>query len=175
VADALGLALPRLIAMPPRAAALIRSLGLAPHPEGGYFREVFRTPAAVAPGDGRPPRPAMTTIYFLLTAGQYSRLHRLVSDEVWHFYEGDPLDLFCVDAALMDVQTLRLGPVGEGTAPVAVIPAGAWQAARTQGAYTLAGCTEAPGFVFEDFAFLHDDPERAETLRRRHAALVDLL
>lgn len=161
--------------MPPRAATLVSTLGLVPHPEGGYYGEVFRAPATVRPEDGRPARPALTTIYFLLTARQHSRFHRLASDEVWHFYEGDPLDLFCVDATLTDARTLRLGPVGGDAAPVRVIPAGSWQAARTRGAYTLVGCTVAPGFVFEDFAFLHEDAERAETLRRRHPALVDLL
>ena len=161
--------------MHPRAAALIQTLGLESHPEGGYFREVFRVEAAVTPEDGRPTRPAMTSIYFLLTAGDCSRLHRLASDEVWHFYEGAPLDLFCADATLTRVEGLRLGPVEKGSAPVRTIPAGSWQAARTRGAYTLVGCTVAPGFVFEDFAFLHDDPALADVLRRHHPDLVPLL
>ena len=76
--------------MPNRADQLIELLGLQPHPEGGHYSEVFRSALAVEPPDGRGRRPAVTTIYFLLRAGEHSALHRVLSDEIWHFYEGEP-------------------------------------------------------------------------------------
>lgn len=138
--------------MSPRALALIETLGLLPHPEGGYYREVFRSAETVQPMDSRPERAALTTIYFLLPAGAYSRWHVVRSDEVWHFYEGAPLELLCGDERLL------LGPVAPGQAPVQIVPAGVWQAARSQGEYTLVGCTVAPGFDFSDFSLREGDP-----------------
>src|SRR4051812_26624528 len=79
-----------------RATELIADLGLQPHPEGGYFRENFRSSRKVQPLDERSPRSALTTIYFLLVKGQHSRWHRVASDEAWHFYEGDPLELWWI-------------------------------------------------------------------------------
>ena len=93
------------------------------------------------------------------------------SDEVWHFYEGDPLELLELDARAATLSRHRLGPVGDGDAsPVHTIPAGAWQAARPLGAYTLVGCTVGPGFEFADFRLLADDPARAAAVR---AALAE--
>jgi uncharacterized protein len=134
-----------------RVQALIQRLGLEPHPEGGYFRQVYRSASVVRPADGRGERAALTTIYFLLVKGQVSAWHRVRSDEVWHFYEGDPLELTWIDAEAKDVGTFRLGPVDEGQAPVAVIAAGWWQSARPLGAYTLMGCTVGPGFEYSDW------------------------
>ena len=140
--------------MHPRAAELIATLELAPHPEGGYFREIFRSQETVQPQGTRPPRAALTTIYFLLPAGAYSRWHKVLSDEVWHFYEGAPLELLC------DSERWVLGPVSLSAeqAPVRVIPAGAWQAARSLGEYTLVGCTVGPGFDFADFSLREGNP-----------------
>ncbi|MBD3887709.1 cupin domain-containing protein [Phormidium tenue FACHB-886] len=139
-----------------RAAHLISTLGLQPHPEGGHFREIFRSTANVHSQDGRGERSALTTIYFLLRAGEQSRLHRVSSDEVWHFYEGDPLELLWTGSGYKQVQQVRLGLVSSDTAPVAVVPAGCWQAARSTGAYTLVGCSVGPGFDFADFQMLSD-------------------
>ncbi|SRR5690606_11373887 len=147
--------------MDERAAQLIAVLGLHPHPEGGHFREVFRAGAEVEPRDGRGTRSALTTIYFLLRAGEVSRLHRVASDEAWHFYEGDPLELGWLDAQ-GTFRRVRLGPVGEAAAPVAVVPAGCWQAARPLGAYALVGCSVGPGFDFADFELV--SRETAATL-----------
>ncbi len=155
--------------MHPRATALIEILGLIPHPEGGYFSEVFRSGAHVQPDDGRPRRAALTTIYFLLPAGEVSRWHRVSSDEVWHYYEGDPLELWLADREFSDVAAHRLGPVGSATVPVRVAPANQWQAARTMGAYTLVGCTVGPGFDFVDFMLLRDLPVEAAEAARRSA------
>ena len=144
--------------MQPRAADLIAKLDLRPHPEGGFYRELFRSGSRVTPDDGRGDRPALTTIYFLLPAGEVSRWHRVRSDEVWHFYEGDPLTLWVADAHFTQITRTVLGPVGNGTQPVAVAPADSWQTARTTGAFTLVGCTVGPGFDFADFEMLW--PER---------------
>src|SRR5918997_754253 len=110
--------------MHPRAAELIASLDLRPHPEGGFYREIFRSDALVTPADGRGPRAALTTIYFLLPEGTFSRWHRVASDEVWHLYEGGPLELLELSPSGHDLARHRLGPVGGGVeAPVHTVPA----------------------------------------------------
>ena len=151
---------------PGRPRALIASLGLIAHPEGGYYREVYRSPASVKPSDRREPRSALTTIYFLLAQGQLSRWHRVQSDEVWHFYEGATLDLWLTSPEISRVEHHRLGPPEAAQQPVLVVPAGWWQAARSSGAYTLTGCTVGPGFDFEDFALAADEPASAEAFRQ---------
>ena len=156
-----------------RAAALIRSLKLQPHPEGGFFSEVFRSADTVEARQGQ--RSALTTIYFLLTKGQVSRFHRVTSDEVWHFYEGAPLRLHCVSADFKRHEPMKLGPCRGQRAPHGVIPAGAWQAAETTGDYTLIGCTVGPGFDFADFTMLRDLPDGAAVLKRRHPRLARLV
>lgn len=139
-----------------RATHLISTLDLRPHPEGGYYREIFRSRLQVQPQDSRPARAALTTIYFLLTEGDVSRWHRVASDEVWHFYEGDPLELLTVDAQSQQPEHYLLGAVRSDARPVHVVPASVWQAARTTGDYTLVGCTVGPGFDFQDFQMLRD-------------------
>ena len=79
--------------MHPRASHLVQTLRLEPHPEGGFFRQLFRSSASVTPADDRGVRAALTTIYFLLPGDDVSRWHRVASDEVWHFYEGSPLEI----------------------------------------------------------------------------------
>ncbi|HXM37066.1 MAG TPA: cupin domain-containing protein [Gemmatimonadales bacterium] len=144
-----------------RAAELIRILGLRPHPEGGHYAEMYRSSRRVRPLERDTERPSLTTIYFLLAAGEHSRWHRVLSDEVWHYYEGDPLELLRFDDK--GLHRVRLGPVAHETRPVAVIPAGSWQAARPigGGAYTLGGCTVGPGFDFADFSLAVDVPDVA--------------
>lgn len=133
---------------------LIETLNMTPHSEGGYFREVYRASLTVLPADGRPLRPALTTIYYLLAQGQVSRWHRVRSDEAWHYYEGAPLELTWTDTERRRVTRHVLGPVGEADAPVAVVPAECWQTARPLGAYTLVGCTVGPGFDYQDFELM---------------------
>jgi uncharacterized protein len=154
------------------AAKLISALELRPHPEGGHFREVYRSASTVHPLDDRSERAALTTIYFLLAAGEVSRWHRVASDEVWHFYEGAALQLLVADATFARVDRELLGPVGDGARPVHVVPAHCWQAARSTGDYTLVGCTVGPGFEFADFQMLSELPGEAEAVKRQHPELT---
>lgn len=130
---------------------IIRRLKLQPHPEGGHFRETFRD--SVAPGG----RAASTAIYFLLKAGERSRWHRVDAAEVWHHYAGDALELQRQHAS-GHIETLILGhDLSNGQEPQAVIAAGQWQRARSLGAWSLLGCTVAPGFSFDGFELAADD------------------
>jgi predicted cupin superfamily sugar epimerase len=138
----------------PRARELITRLGLAPHPERGHFAETYRAPLTLAGLPHGAPRAASTAIYFLVTRAQPSTyLHRLRSDEIFHLYEGGPLDVLLLrDGRPGDV--LRLGrDVGAGERPQIVIPAGTWFAAELapEVSHCLIGCTVAPGFDFADF------------------------
>jgi predicted cupin superfamily sugar epimerase len=148
-----------------RVRTLIESLGLVAHPEGGYYAETYRSQARVRPADGRGERRALTTIYFLPPEGVRSRWHRVSSDEVWHFFEGAPIELLELTPDLASLDAHRLGPLEGSQAPVRVIPAGHWQAARSTGSYTLVGCTVGPGFEFADFTMMSGEPETAARLR----------
>jgi predicted cupin superfamily sugar epimerase len=129
---------------------IARLLDLEPHPEGGLYRETFRDAATVASGV-EAARAASTAIYFLLRAGEVSRWHRVDASEVWHWYAGAPLALTIADTH--GRRDVRLGPdLAIGERPQAVVPAGAWQQAASLGAWTLVGCTVAPGFQFAGFA-----------------------
>jgi len=158
-----------------RAAELIQILGLRPHPEGGHYGEVFRSALEVRVSDRDTSRRALTSIYFLLAAGERSRWHRVLADEAWHFYEGAPLELLWLDPSGTDCTRRLLGPVAPGQAPVHVVPAGCWQAARPTGKYTLVGCSVGPGFEFADFTLLADHAAEADGLRRRFPDLAALL
>lgn len=158
-----------------RATELIAALGLTQHPEGGYYSEVYRSPASVKPLDDRPTRPALTSIYFLLPADAVSRWHRVSSDEIWHFYEGAPLDLWVATPEGNRAEPHRLGPFAPGQRPTLAVPAGWWQAARTTGAYTLVGCTVGPGFEFQDFTLAADQQEIAGRFRTIGGVPAELL
>ncbi|HSQ05230.1 MAG TPA: cupin domain-containing protein [Burkholderiales bacterium] len=152
--------------MHPRVAELISTLDLRPHPEGGFYREIFRSTAHVAPVDGRGTRAALTTIYFLLPHGTHSRWHQVSSDEVWHLYEGGPLELLVLHASGHGLVRHRLAQIGGGAeAPVHTVAAGMWQAARPLSEYALVGCTVGPGFDFADFRLLADDIECSTAVR----------
>jgi predicted cupin superfamily sugar epimerase len=139
------------------AAERIRQLELQPHPEGGYYREVFRAPETVDPGDGRGLRSALTIIYFLLPEGSESRWHRVRSVETWQFIEGAPLELLVKSPDESESERLLLGPLESEQEPLRVVPSNWWQSARSTGAYTLACCSVAPGFEFEDFELENDE------------------
>lgn len=131
--------------MNPEARRIIDRFALEPHPEGGWFRQTFRDEAA----DGTV---RSTAIYFLLAAGERSHWHRVLhAAEVWHHYDGDPLQL-SLSADGITIEQLVLGKVAtSGGQHQGVVPAGHWQSAEPLGAWTLVGCTVAPGFDFEQF------------------------
>jgi predicted cupin superfamily sugar epimerase len=136
-----------------RAADIIAQLGLAPHPEGGHFRETFRDSRVDESG-----RAASTAIYYLLRRGERSRWHRVDAAEMWHWYAGAPLALTIADAA--GTTEIRLGSdLRAGEQPQAVVPVHTWQQAVSLGEWTLVGCTVAPGFDFNGFELA---PEGAE-------------
>ena len=130
---------------PLTAAEIIRLLDLKPHPEGGHYRQTFRDARAVDGG-----RAASTAIYFLLARDERSHWHRIDSVEVWHFYAGAPLALEIAADGRRELITLG-NELAAGQHPQAVVPAHAWQAARSLGDWTLVGCTVAPGFEFAKF------------------------
>jgi predicted cupin superfamily sugar epimerase len=157
----------------PRAAHLIEQLALEPHPEGGFYREIFRSARLVTPPDGRGARAALTTIYYLLPAGAHSRWHRVASDEVWHLYEGGPLEVLELDAACSTLSRHRLG-FAENV-PVCTIAADHWQAAQPLGDFALVGCTVGPGFDFEDFTLLAQDTHCSARVRSTWPDLASLI
>lgn len=130
---------------------IIKALDLAPHPEGGWFRETFRDAAGS-------PRGHSTAIYYLLEAGDVSHWHRVLDAvEVWHWYGGGPLAL-TISPDGHDAEAFRLGPeLAAGQRPQAIVPAGHWQTAESLGAWTLCGCTVAPGFDFAQFEMAPPD------------------
>ncbi len=135
----------------------IEKLKLAKHPEGGYFREVYRANEIISkkslPDRYSSFRPFSTSIFFLLKGNEFSAFHRLKSDEIWHFYDGSPLLLYLIDSK-GKLTTVRVGrnPDRNETLQI-VIPKGFWFAAEVvdKNSFSLIGCTVSPGFDFEDF------------------------
>ena len=135
------------------AAAVVEALGLQRHPEGGWYRETHRSPAP----DGQ--RAACTAIHFLLADGEESAWHRVDADEVWTHTAGAPLEL-SVAPPSRELSRFVLGSgVLQGQLPHAVVPAGAWQAARPLGAWSLVCCVVAPGFEFTGFELAEGGPD----------------
>ena len=135
------------------AAEVIRLLDLMPHPEGGHFRETFRDERA---HDGRAHG---TAIYFLLAEGEVSRWHRVDASEIWHWYAGAPLVLRITESDAPPTETVLGNNLTANERPQAVVPGNYWQSARSLGAWTLVGCTVAPGFEFVHFVMAPDDWE----------------
>lgn len=157
---------------------IVDRLGLEPHPEGGYFRETYRAAVSVrhpsVQGGEDAKRPAGTGIYFLVPAGEFSAFHRVThSDELWHLYAGDALELHLIhDDGTYEVRLLTAN-LTEGE-PMTVVPAGCWQAARVAdgGVWSLSGCTVAPGFTYADFelatagSLVEQFPQHGEAIER---------
>jgi uncharacterized protein len=135
---------------------LIAAFGLAPHPEGGHYRETFRDT------EGAGGRAHCTAIYFLLQAHERSRWHRIDAVEIWHWYRGAPLELRIAQGGAVETHILG-NDLAKGEAPQIVVARHAWQAARSLGDYTLVGCTVAPGFLFEHFELAPADFEPFST------------
>ncbi len=159
----------------------IERLQLERHPEGGWFRETYRSPDVLVPA-GLPsrfggPHAASTAIYFLLRGSEFSAFHRLTSDEMWHFYDGTPLTVHVIapDGSLSQATLGRTGPTRATFQ--AVVPAGHWFGATLEDqrpdAFALVGCTVAPGFMFEDFELA----DRAGLIAQypQHRALIERL
>ncbi|WP_374377746.1 cupin domain-containing protein [Dongia sp.] len=157
---------------------LVTALQLQPHPEGGFYRETYRATEAI-PNAGLPARfhgdrAHSTAIYYLLRAGERSKLHRIKSDEVWHFYEGDALTIIALSPGGQLIETTLGRDFARGQVPQHVVPAGFWFGALPAkgSAFTLAGCTVAPGFDFADFdlgersKLLHEFPQHRAWIER---------
>ncbi|TXG01062.1 cupin domain-containing protein [Massilia arenae] len=154
---------------------LISLLSLMPHPEGGHFRETYRSQHRVNREEDAASRSASTAIYYLLRGRERSTWHRIRSDEMWHFYEGVPIRIYVLEPH-GGLSVLRLGnPLRhEGAQFQALVPAGRWFAAQCEEheGYSLVGCTVAPGFEFEEFeigdvsVLKRDWPEHSESIAR---------
>jgi predicted cupin superfamily sugar epimerase len=159
--------------MHPRATELIERLALAPHPEGGFFKERIRAREEVTHPQHGAKRSALTCIEFLLVEGTFSALHVVKQIEVWHHLEGEPVALHLLDEAAQEHQRIVLGKdLAAGQVMQAAVPANVWQAAVPLGSYALCGCTVAPGFDFADFelagrdALLAEYPRHQDWIRR---------
>ncbi len=133
----------------------INHLNLLPHPEGGYYKEVYRSGEEInkesLPDRFQGTRAFSTSIYFLLEKGDFSAFHRIKSDEVWHFYDGAPISIYVIDnEGALTIHKLGLSP-DKGITPQLTIPANHWFASESTGNFSLVGCTVAPGFDFIDF------------------------
>lgn len=162
--------------MPLTAAAqrLIARLGLEAHPEGGFYRETYRSQERVQRGVPPVERAAATAIYYLLADDAYSAWHRIESDELWHFHTGDSLNVHVLEDD-GTVSTHRLGQAANDAMAVyqAVVPAARWFAAeRVPGEHgdALVGCTVAPGFEFSEFELADGDAQLA-----KHSAHSELI
>lgn len=160
------------------AQVMITRLGLIRHPEGGWYRETYRSAEQLAgpalPGRYGGARSFSTAIYFLLEQGDFSSFHRIQSDEIWHHYLGAPVMIYQLNEA-GELSTLQLGPDQEqGQHFQVVIPAGSWFAAEPAGnEFSLVGCTVAPGFDFSDFELAERSNLSEEY--RQHIGLISRL
>lgn len=141
----------------------IKFLGLQKHPEGGWFKEVYRSKEEIAaehlPGRYSGSRHHSTSIYFLLTSDSFSAFHRIRSDELWHFYEGSPVTVYMIDV-VGKFSEITLGRnIEAGEVYQCVIPKGVWFGAKVNAvdSFCLVGCTVAPGFHFDDFELASRD------------------
>ena len=161
------------------AAYWIKHLSLARHPEGGYFQEIYRSDELISkdslPDRYEGPRAFCTSIYFLLQSDEFSHLHRLKSDELWHFYSGSSLTVHLIEQT-GDYSFVRLGnDIEKGEVFQTVIRAGTWFGAIVDNprSYSLIGCTVAPGFNFADFELA--DREKLLDLYPKHASIINRL
>ncbi len=138
---------------------LVSKLGLEPHPEGGFYKETYRSSLSFAPTGFTAERAVSTCIYFMLTSGSFSAFHRIKSDEIWHFYRGAPIQLHIISAN-GSYRHVRIGnDILNGEHPQFIVKAGDWFASEVvdPDSYALAGCTVAPGFDFADFEMAQRD------------------
>jgi predicted cupin superfamily sugar epimerase len=158
-----------------RAETLIQLLKLSTHPEGGYYRETYRSDIKVKSPQNNQLRNTVTDIYFLLVSGQISRFHQVLHDEIWHFYEGDPLELVELQYANLEITKTILGGGKDQVNYKHCIKGGNWQAACSLGEYSLAGCTVAPGFDFSDFKLLKEDQDLSSAILQKYPEFSHLI
>jgi predicted cupin superfamily sugar epimerase len=139
----------------PIVSQIIDELGLKTHPEGGYYRETYRSAEGVKRTNGNL-RNAGTGIYFLLPSKVCTNWHRVDSDELWHFYQGDKLELEIINGQ-GDFEQRSLGDDLGTCSHQELVPRNCWQRAYSTGAYSLVGCTVAPGFEFDDFEMIDQE------------------
>lgn len=155
-----------------KAEAWVKKLGLKPHPEGGYYKESYRSDTSSIFQTFDVSRNVSTAIYFMLTKGNFSAFHRIKSDEMWHFYDGNPVSIFVINT-LGILKEIRLGlDIANGELPQALVPAGCWFASTVvcEGHYALVGCTVSPGFDFKDFELANR--EELISLYPEHTELI---
>jgi hypothetical protein len=158
------------------AAAIISQLQLLPHPEGGWFREMYRSEDVLEPGSlpdrYKAPHCYSTSIYFLLESADFSAFHRITSDETWHFYLGSPVVIYCIHPDGKTSEVVMGNDLSTGHCLQFTIPRNCWFAARNQenDAFSLVGCTVAPGFEFSDFELARRNS--LIDLFPQHAALI---
>lgn len=129
----------------------VESLDLLAHPEGGYFKEVYRSENTFTPNGFSGDRSYATSIYFLIESGNVSHFHRIKSDEIWYYHAGEPLSVFVI-SPIGELQELKIGPnIEAGETLQAVVPAGTIFGSKSAGKYSLVGCMVSPGFDFNDF------------------------
>jgi len=154
---------------------LIDALKLSTHPEGGYYREIYRSESMLKSPENGEIRNAVTDIYFLLVRGQISRFHKVVHDEIWHFYEGDPLELLEVDIDTFEVAKTVLGACSGVPEYKYCVKGGNLQAAYPIGKYSLMGCTVAPGFDFRDFEFIKENSLLSSKIIEKNPEFLHLI
>lgn len=156
---------------------IINTLNLQPHPEGGFYKEVYRSkeliPASALADTYQGERNVCTSIYFMLTAESFSAFHRINQDEIWHFYQGAPIELHIISPQGKHTQILVGHAFEKGEVPQVVVPAHHWFAAKVSltNKFSLVGCTVAPGFDFKDFELA--ERIKLTELFPEHTALIE--
>lgn len=157
--------------------SIIERLNLKPHPEGGYYSETYRSSSEIQAqalsSEYSGSRNHSTCIYFLLVSGKFSAFHKINQDEIWHFYDGSPVELHTMDAQGNHQKHMIGKDFEKGETPQLVVPGGVWFASKVVdgGNYSLVGCTVAPGFDFNDFQLAERDdliqqyPQHQELIR----------
>ncbi|PTX59720.1 hypothetical protein C8N46_10830 [Kordia periserrulae] len=158
---------------------LVKNLELLPHPEGGFYKEVYRSEKIIAkdalPDDFSGNRSYCTSIYFLLTSENFSAFHRIKQDEIWHFYGGSSLSVHVIDKQGKYTEHKVGMNFSSGEQPQLVVPAGCWFASSVpqKDSYAFVGCTVAPGFDFDDFELAKR--EELQEIYPQHATIIHRL
>ncbi|MDO6437780.1 cupin domain-containing protein [Cyclobacterium sp. 1_MG-2023] len=155
---------------------IIDTLGLVAHPEGGFYKETYRSHGEInensLPDNYKGKRNYSTCIYFLLTSNNFSAFHRINQDEIWHFYDGSPIRLHTLSATGVHEEHIIGKDIFNGQVPQFIVPGGFWFAAEVihKDSYSLVGCTVSPGFNFNDFELIKR--ETLVTFFPKHKKLI---